>query len=166
MHRARTVALALVCSLVPAHALGGDSKAAGTPPALALAGMRACLFYEPLGKTDDRDLMSGSLALWNTIIGEGDAKAPSNTIIVHADVTGPAFLAGTKGTVSLVATSGKRVLRRETIPLATFFSDGSKLSIPFVVSGSGCGLLRLDALLTTPGHQQRLVKTIDFRCGE
>lgn len=166
MHRALTIALGLFCSLLAADAVGGDFKAPIAPPAFALSGLRAYLFYEPLGRLDDRDLILGSLALWNTIIGGGEAKAPSNTIIVQADITGPAFSPDTKGTISIVATSRKRVLRRETIPLSTFFSDGSKLSIPFVVPGSGCGLLRLDALLTTPGHQQRLVKTIDFHCGE
>jgi hypothetical protein len=169
MNHKLSIALLGALSLLAARSHAGDSSAASPNEAqqgFALAGLRAYLFYEPLGQTDDRDLISTPLALWNTATGGGEAKAPSNTVIVQADVTGPAFSPDTKGSASLVATLGTRVLRRETMPLSTFFSAGSKLSIPFVVAGTGCGVLHLRASLSVPGHQQRLEKAIDFPCGE
>jgi hypothetical protein len=128
--------------------------------------MRAHLFYEPLGKMDDRDLISGPFGLWNAMIGAGDAQAPSATTIVVVDITGPAFLTGTKGTLTLLATAGRQTLRRETVRLSEFFSEGSRLSIPFVVIGTGCGILELTATLTVPAHQERLKRTVEFGCGE
>jgi len=169
MNHKLAIALLGASSLLAAHTLARDSTVSSESAAqqgFALAGLRAYLFYEPLGQTDERDLIATPLSLWNTAIGGGDTKAPSNTVVVQVDVTGPAFSSGSKGSVSLLATAGKRVLRRETIALSAFFSDGPKLSIPFVIVGTGCGELRLRARLTVPGHQQRLEKAIDFRCGE
>jgi hypothetical protein len=151
------------------YALAGDSPASppvSPPTVFALAGLRAYLFYEPLDKMDERDLVAGRFALWNAMIGAGDAAAPSSTTVVLVDVAGPAFVTGTKGTLSVVATVGKRTLRRETVKIDEFFSEGSRLSIPFVVVGTGCGILNITATLAVPGHREQLRKSVEFACGE
>jgi hypothetical protein len=115
---------------------------------------------------DERDLVSGKVGLWNTIIGEGDAEAPSSTTVVIVDVVGPSFPSGTQGTISMIAKDEKRLLRRETVKLEEFFSEGPKLSIPFVVIGTGCGTLKVEVELTVKDKKDRLVKTVEYSCGE
>lgn len=66
----------------------------------------------------------------------------------------------------MAATSDKRILRSETVKLSNFFNQGSKLHIPFFITGTGCGVLKLDAKLDVPGHKSALTKTIEFPCGE
>lgn len=143
-----------------------SAPAAPAPPAFRLAAIHAHLFYEPLNKVDGRDLFAGKVGLWNTIIGEGDAEAPSSTTVITVDVSGPSFTTGTKGVLSLVAKNEKRLLRRETVKLDTFFSEGSQLSIPFVVIGTGCGTLKIDVELTAKGKKSQLSKTLEYPCGE
>jgi len=166
----RWVAVVIVAILGArdASAEGGQSSSnrAAAPVAFGLAGIHAHLFYEPLGKIDERDLVTDKIGLWNTIIGEGDAEAPSSTTMVTVDVAGPSFPTGTKGTISFVAKSEKRLLRRETVKLEEFFSEGSKLSIPFVVVGTGCGTLKIDVELSMKGSKSRLSKTLEYPCGE
>lgn len=141
------------------------SKPSSTPADFRLGGIHMHLFYESLGQSDERDLVADRFVLWNTIIGEGDAKAPSNTTMVVVDVLGPSFPSGTKGTISVTAKNGKRVLRRETVQLGSFFSEGPKLSIPFVVVGTGCGTLSVDVDLAVRGKTDRLARTIEYPCG-
>jgi hypothetical protein len=169
MYSRLSVALFSATLVASSHALAGDSPdgvPAPAPAVFAVTGLRAYLFYEPLGRMDERDLVVGPFALWNAMIGAGDATAPSNTTIVLVDVTGPAFVTGTKGTLSFVATMGKQILRRETVKLNEFFSEGTRLSIPFVVVGTGCGTLKITATLIVPGRRDRLLKTVEFGCGE
>jgi hypothetical protein len=105
------------------------SKSATVSKEIALGGIHAYLYYEPLGKMDERDLVSGRLALRNTITGEGDAEAPSRTTVVVVDVVGPSFSSGTKGTLSMIARDETRLLRSETVKLEQFFSEGPRLCI-------------------------------------
>ncbi len=150
--------------------LAGNSSAPlqGTvsPSEFTLAGLHAHLFYEPLAQLDERDLVAQEMALWNTIIGEGDAKAPSRTTIVVVDVVGPSFQSGTKGTLTLTARNKMGLLRKETVQLQSFFSEGTKLSIPFVVVGTGCGSVTIDVALTARGKSSKLRRTVEYPCGE
>ena len=50
------------------------------PP--VIAAIRAQLYYEETGAFSDDILDRGELALWNTVIGEGDARHASNSTLV------------------------------------------------------------------------------------
>src|SRR5262245_52812574 len=107
MTRALRCAVSLLCPLalaMSAPTLAEAPSPGSTAPPFAVAGIQAHLFYESSGKVDERDLVSGGVTLWNTIIGEGEANAPSNTTLVIVELSGPAFLTGTKGSLTLVAT--------------------------------------------------------------
>jgi len=163
----RVTTIALVMSLVvltggsPVEAL--QKKAVG---AIRLAGFSAHLFYEPLGKVDPRDLVERKIVRWNTIIGEGEAEAPSNTTLVVVKLAGGPFLTGMKGTLSFKAKNDGKVLRSETVSLSSFFGEDESLAIPFVVTGTGCGRIELTAELKTPKGHQAKTETLVYPCGE
>jgi hypothetical protein len=62
----------------------------------------------------------------------------------------------------MTARDEKRLLRRETVKLGTFVSQGPKLSIPFVVVGTGCGTLKIDVELAVKGKKTRLARTVEY----
>jgi len=156
----------LVLEALIALSLHGQAKATQTEIVYKVEGIHAYLFYETLGSVDDRDLVSGRFALWNTIIGAGDAKGPSNTTMIVVDLTGPSFVSGTKGTVKFSAKNGTRVLRRETVSLESFFSETGKLSIPFLVVGTGCSTLTVDVGIAVKGKTHAFTKKLEYPCGE
>lgn len=138
--------------------------AAAKPDGYSVKGIRAFLFYEELGRQDARDAADGKVELVNVIIGEGDIEAPSSTTIILVDMEGPTFVAETKGTLTLTATVGKRVLRREKVSLTKFYAKGFRLSVPIVVFGTGCGELHVAAELKTPTGKSVLNRTVPFHC--
>lgn len=163
--RVSAIALATLLALLTGvqRVDAGGKKNSGK---IRLAGFGAHLFYEPLGKVDPRDLMDHKVVLWNTMIGEGEAEAPSNTTLVIVKLSGGPFLTGTRGTVAFRAKSDERVLKTETALLSSFFNDGETLAIPFVVVGTGCGRVELTAELTTPRGRQRQTEALEYPCGE
>lgn len=143
--------------------------------------IKAYLYYngENLQDSSVRGSLSENLvdnkdfAFWNTIIGEGSAKAESNQTLVVVEITGhpKSFLPRT--VVLTVSSEGKQLFRQ-----AQDFSiyDGRKAySAAFLLYDTGCQPLRLKAEIvdekTTGKKKTRtvestLTKTVPFACGE
>lgn len=136
------------------------------PPGYQIAGLHAFLYFHKTGTFGAGDLIGGQVALWNTIIGEGDAEHPSTSILVKVDVSGPGF-AGVAGKVTVVAKAGKRTLAKQTFALADYFDEhGPQITLPMLVPGTGCGAVTLTATLTGKGKRSRATAQIPFACGE
>lgn len=129
-----------------------------------VSGITAFLVSDEDGLIDRRDITAGRMALWNTPIGEGDAEMPSSSTFVLVEISPGNSERKSMTYVSLRVRgekSGRTIFRdRAPIPM----SVRRKLMVPFLIHGTGCEALRLDAAvdgLSTAAAQ----KTINFRCG-
>jgi hypothetical protein len=117
---------------------------------------------------DARDVTDTKIALWNTPIGEGDAGRPSSSILVRVTVTfqGKADVTQNLAKLSLTVRSeksGKVTMRdRASVPVPT----SSRVVLPFVVHGTGCDPLELEAIVEgTKPDGVRAQRIIAFACG-
>jgi len=154
-----------------ALALAIATDAFGESPSTVVyevSALRAHSYYPDLDQFDERDLLSGGLALRNTIIGEGDARAASSVSLVVVQVSGPEFTPSVRGSIELQALiEGGHELLRSSVPFMHLFSAKQQISVPFLVWGTGCGELTLKAKVDVEGknaHSRTAV--IGFRCGE
>ena len=136
----------------------------------SVAAIHAHLYYHATGKTNPTDLLDGrSHALWNTIIGEGEAREPSAAIMVLVDLTGRWF-AEREGRLRLTVTDRKKTLLDQTLELDLWFTERGKVTLPFFVCGTGCEHIEITATLEDlPASQvdtRTVTKTIPFECGE
>ena len=137
-----------------------------TPLGYTIKAIRVYLFYETLGRADARDLADGKFLLANAMMGGGDAEAPSSTCVVYVDLEGPSFSFATHGELVFHAKVNRRTAVKQVVKLAHFRSEGHTLVIPFVVVGTGCGDLTVEAVLNVAGTRSELSKSIKFMCGE
>jgi len=130
-------------------------------------GIRAFLIHEESGRVGTQDIVGGELVLWNVIIGGGDVGKPSNSTLVFVDVSKTDHWSPStteqQGTLRLRATAGGRLLRDHSVALRRFFSRDASLSVPFLVYGTGCEELRLDATLQLPGRRETLTRRVPFQ---
>jgi hypothetical protein len=150
-----------------AKAAPGDAAARPNPAAsYGIAGIRAYLYYHGPGTIGTKDITDSQVALWNTIIGEGDAEHPSNGTMIYVDLVGPSF-ASTSGSLEVVVKEGKKTLTKQKLDVGLFFSDGQKLSLPVLVIGTGCDEVSVTATYTTAEKKKvKRTATIAFACGE
>ncbi len=136
------------------------------PPSFAIERVQAFLYFHGTGTFGDKDLTAGGVALWNTIIGEGDAGAPSTAMLVKVDVVGPSF-ANQDGKVVVVAKAGRKVLAKATFALGDYFEEhGHAITLPLLVTGVGCDEVTLSATLSGKGKRGAATATVPFACGE
>jgi hypothetical protein len=161
MVRSSIALITLLALLAPAVAHAEDKK-----PAYGVAAIRAHMVVEETGTIDPRDITQ-HLMLWNTIIGEGDAKGPSSTTLIQVELAGPTFANLASGSLEVVVTTGGKKLFKQKLAIGTFFSEGTKLVVPFLVYDTGCDELAITATFTTP-EKKKLKKTVGvpFACGE
>jgi hypothetical protein len=122
------------------------------------------LYYHHTATVDDRE--ASGLQLWNTMIGEGDARSASATTIVHVTVSGAETL--DRGSVELVARAGKKRLFRQRVSLDDYVAvRGKAMVVPFVLYGTGCQSLAVTATLAAGKRAvgERTV-VLPFACGE
>jgi hypothetical protein len=139
------------------------------PPAVPgyhIAGIHAFLYFHQDGSFDTKDLTAGGVALWNTIIGEGDAQHPSNTMLVKVDIGGPSF-SNIDGKVTVVAKAGKRTLAKQVFELGDYFHEhGRVVTVPLIVTDVGCDEVKLTATLSGKGKRGSATAIVPFACGE
>jgi len=125
------------------------------------------------GTLSENLIDNGEFALWNTIIGEGSAKAASSQTFVVVELKGnPKEYVHRK--VVLTATArGRQVFRQSQY--FSILNDGKAYSAAFLLYDTGCEELKLKAEIidekTKGGKKQfiaesSLAKTIPFACGE
>lgn len=136
----------------------------------SVAAIHAHLYYHATGQTNPTDLLDGKdHVLWNTIIGEGEARQPSVAIMVLVDLTGR-WSTECEGRLRLTATDSKKTLLDQTLELDLWFNERGKVTLPFFVCGTGCEAVRITATLegipASKVHKAFLTETIPFDCGE
>lgn len=165
MRRLATAAL-VVALAAPAVAQPAGKPMPPPPPAFQVKGIHAFLYFHRTGTFGDRDLTDGKTALWNTIIGEGDAGMPATAMLVKVELGGPTF-ANQDGKVVVVAKVGKRTLAKQTFQLADYFEEGGPtITLPMLVTGVGCDEVALTATLSGKGKKGAATATVPFACGE
>ena len=138
--------------------------------AYRITDVRAHLYYPELGTFDTTNITSQyKPTLWNTIIGEGRAQAPSQATLVLVQISG-IWLSRSKPPRlhMIVSPEGRRPILDRTVDLSHFFSERRFIWVPFIVFGTGCGTAHItSSLLDENGAQvQSRVDTIPFECGE
>lgn len=124
------------------------------------------------GSLSENLIDNGEFALWNTIIGEGSAKAESNQTLVVVELSG-----NPKGYVGrtlrlTVTTNGKQVFRQAQD--FAILDEAKNYSVAFLMYNTGCQPLKLTAEIVavktikkkSSTVEASLTKTLPFACGE
>lgn len=124
-----------------------------------VAGMEANLFYKEKG-TWSENLIGKKMTLWNTIIGEGDAKSPSDSMFVKVRFEGVG-LGSSKVKVQIREVGGKTFVNE-----TTSVSLGNKVEfLSYYLKEIGCAPVEISAEVV--GDSAKMVKnTVGFACGE
>lgn len=162
--------LVLLSLLVAGAALAADPPAKPKTPERPKVGpafedIQARLYYENQGAVDPRDLTTGKVTLWNTIIAEGEAKNPSSTVLVEVVLTRPPE-ADMKATLRVTARADGKTLREVTFDLDRYTREGRRLVLPVIVTDVGCDPVEVTAVLTRGTAVAKRVESIPFACGE
>jgi hypothetical protein len=128
---------------------------------LRLDRVEARLYYSHSGTFSEA--LTPAFALWNVIIGEGNAKEPSSSTLIDAIVKGRAGSFDPTWSVEFVAkdTRTGRVIARRTAKVGVLGNNGIS-HIPFWLSDTGCEPLTV--AVTIHGDTRSI--DIPFRCGE
>lgn len=156
MTRSATAQAALVAALL---SCSGAALAANGPN---IERVEARLFYSHSGSLSAP--ITPDTALWNVIIGEGDASEPSESTLVDVILSGEPgdYPQGVLDIVVTETRSGKVVLKR-TSALGIFSAQG-RFHVPVWLSDTGCTPLTVKASLRDGGSRASL--DIPFHCGE
>lgn len=124
--------------------------------------LEARLFYSHSGSLSAP--ITPDAALWNVIIGEGDASEPSESTLVVVILRGEPgdYPPGVLDIVVTETRSGKVVLKR-TSALGIFSAQG-RFHVPVWLSDTGCTSITVKASLR--GGSSRASLDIPFHCGE
>lgn len=150
-----------------ASASAEESKERPAPERYEIAAIRTRAFFHESGRFDERELQDPKLALWNVSGGAGDAGENIDNTLVLVEVEGPAFTSKVKGAIELLTTAEGYPDTKTAVPIHDVFTEGHRVTAPFLVYGISCGDLNLLARVRIDGKvvaEKRGV--IPFRCGE
>lgn len=141
-----------------------------------ISAVKAYLFYnqdkydeKAEGSFSENIIENPKFPLWNTMIGEGAAKAYSNNTFIVAEIAIPKPCEYYGACVRLVVTEeGGKVLysRKQCISLSL---KGISYSVPFLINETGCNKWKLKVELYDLSEKKllsKMVKEIEFACGE
>jgi hypothetical protein len=169
MRLRRTILVSLaVLAVLAVSAASAAVLDAARKPAVApyrLSGMKTMLFYEHTGTFSGDLLTQPGIALWNTIIGEGDAKEPSHSVLVVVQVSGEAGSSEDARRVELTASEGSKVILRQAQELGVLSARG-RTHVGFWLYDVGCERVRLRARLVGQAQESPRTAEIPFECGE
>lgn len=155
--------------------LSGLARADGSPTATvpassALTAVHAYPFLHEAGRVGSTDLLSNSTALWNVPAGGLQTGGPSASTLVVVDVEGDHSGSDPKkgSRLEFAARAGARLLLQSRISLTTFFSEHGRIGVPFLVTGTGCEPVVVNAKLVAANGTKlgEMNATIPFKCGE
>ena len=118
------------------------------PPAPTGLKVSAYLIYKDSTTSTFDVLNDRTIALWNTIIGAGDAGQPSERTKIK--------LTGKLDNLKVTIYNGKRKVENQQLPN---FSGG----FVFIINNTGCEEVKV---IVTKLNKQVYKGTIPFRCGE
>lgn len=140
------------------------AQAAKTQP--KITAIRAQLFYETTGKFSPDILAAKDFALWNTIIGEGSAEAPSSSTFVTVEISGKNVPVGTLK-IEITATGNKNKIIQKKLIDVELYDARTKFFAPLWLYDTGCEKIKISARLIGKGALSTIAtKTIPFECGE
>ncbi len=152
--------------LVLGFGLYSPCLAKSPAPDFQLTSVQAKLFYSDTGTFSEDILTSPDFTLWNTIIGEGSAKGPSNSTLVLVEISGPSGGYGERRKVEFEASfRGIDRVVKQTSEIGVFGNNG-KCFLGFWLYDTGCEPVKLVVKLTGQTKESSMTKTINFRCGE
>ena len=159
---AQALKITFLCSFLFLFSLAAVN--AQTQP--KIAAVRAQLYYDTTGKFSPDILSTKEFALWNTIIGEGSAEAPSTSTLVTVEITGKNVPVRSLK-VEIIATGDKnRLIQRRLIDVE-LYDERTKFFAPFWLYDTGCQPIRIVTRLIGKGAPTGVVtKAIPFACGE
>lgn len=129
-----------------------------------ITAIRAQLFYDATGTFSEDILAREDFALWNTIIGEGSAGAPSTSTLVTVEVSGRHLPVGTVK-IEITATGDKgRLIQRKVIGV-DIYDARTKFFAPLWLYDTGCQPIKISARLLG-ARSTPMTRTIPFACGE
>ena len=130
-----------------------------------IAEVRAQLFFSDRGTFSENLIGRKDLALWNTIIGGGDAGGRSNSMVVIIAVSGrPGSYDGKRQVELRVRDERGEVFRRQQ-HLSVLNTQGGGY-VAFWLYDIGCEPLTLAAVITGQKTNARKAESIPFKCGE
>lgn len=158
------LAMALALSVVSVVSSPADAQRGGDAP--TIRAVTAQLYYEETGSLSRDVLAPPSFALWNTIIGEGDAEHASHATLIRAEVSGRNVAVGAVRVLIVATDTNGRVVGRHEATVDLY--DGkTRFFAPLFLSETGCEPITISARLLGRGVASTpVVRTIDFRCGE
>lgn len=133
--------------------------------AYRIAGLRAMLFNANDGSFSRDVLADPRPALWNVVIGEGDAEGPSSSALVVVEVAGEPGSYEDARQVELTARTEEGVLLRRASSLSVLNARG-RTFVGFWLDDVGCQPVRLQARLLGQPQPSTRTDEIDFQCGE
>lgn len=133
--------------------------------------VRAHLVYEENGALS-RNIFEGNFALWNAVIGEGDAEGHSSStlIFVVVETDGKEIKTNPILQFSAVSEDGKRVKYQKNLTYYFPTEGASKTFVPVLLHDTGCQKINLTAKLVEKNAPAKIYQTvkkeIPFACGE
>jgi hypothetical protein len=151
----------------PAPVQTAPQAAVATAP-VAVEDIRVQLFLERSGRLSD-NIVGAKKSFRNTVIGEGDAGEPAESVLVTLVITGPKNKTSSDKiardlasvTVTQASKQGPKVLLRRAYG-GFLFGEQGRVHKAFFLDNATCAPLEVDVKL---GKTRKTVK-VDFSCGE
>jgi len=140
----------------PALASEGDG--------VTIGGLRAHLFYERSGVLSE-DLISRDppFSGWNTVIGEGDAKEPSENLLVIARIDNKGAEAFLDEKLIVRVNDGKGAKIKERVFSGLLLAEHGAVHLPMWIDDAGClGQITISATF----RKQKVSAPLQLMCGE
>jgi hypothetical protein len=160
----RNLTVKIISTLAAVAVAAASTAFAAEAP--KIAAIRAQLYFERTGTFSDDVLASGERTLFNTIIGEGGAGAPSNFTLVTVEVAGKDLPIDTVK-VQITARGYKRKIVGQRTVRVAIYDEATKFHAPLFLHDTGCDEIEITARLIVKGAvKETKKKVIPFLCGE
>jgi hypothetical protein len=130
--------------------------------AVTIDDIQVHLFLEISGALSKNVAPPAAPALWNTIIGEGDAEEPANDFLVVVHLSGAPGKFVKQSLIVTVGRAGEKKPISERRFETLLFGPEGKLTKPVFVTNATCAPVRI----TASTGSIRKSTNVDFRCGE
>jgi hypothetical protein len=135
-------------------------------PGYKIGGLRAKLFFYQTGDFSENIIDNKKYqSLWNTIIGEGDAGAPSKALLILTEINGTPGSYEPTRKVHLTATEGQKIILNRNDEIG-ILSEKGKYFAGFWLYDTGVNPVKLTVEIIGQADQPKLSKTINFQGGE
>lgn len=159
--RAVKSATIVLFTLLALIVIEGTAAAQDKKGTLQLKSMQAKLFMMRDGTFGEDLIGSGQAAVvWNVGV-----NYTADTFLVIVEVTGPPENREPLPTLVFTATSGRKILVKQTARIFNTIGDGTYYAA-FLVPTTGCDPVKVSARITGQRKPSMMSKLINFQCGE